>query len=125
MMNRGAVCKWGTSIVSLFAVFATGIAACAPSNPDENDDHLRVGEVTTAATLASLPRTGWVAAASVGANPAYALDGNNATRWTTGTPQANGQWFEVDMRSTQTFSQLTLDAAGSTGDYPRGYAVYV
>jgi outer membrane protein assembly factor BamB len=74
-----------------------------------------------------LPRTGWVATASssTGDVPANALDGNAATRWSTGTPEANGQWFQVDMAAARTFDQITLDAAGSTNDYPRGYQVFV
>jgi F5/8 type C domain len=37
----------------------------------------------------------------------------------------NGQYFQVDMQTARTFRQLTLDAAGSNGDYPRGYQVFV
>jgi len=78
--------------------------------------------------LSALPRTGWVASASASAGgnpPSNALDGQSSTRWSTGAPQASGQWFEVDMLATQSFSEITLDAAGSTNDYPRGYQVYV
>ena len=62
-----------------------------------------------------LSRTGWVATASSdgGGAPANALDGNEATRWSTGVPQANGEWFQVDMTAAQTFDQITLDAGGS------------
>jgi F5/8 type C domain-containing protein/putative pyrroloquinoline-quinone binding quinoprotein len=80
------------------------------------------------ATLSALPRTGWVATASASAGgnaPSNALDGLTSTRWSTGAPQASGQWFEVDMLTPQAFSEVTLDAAGSTNDYPRGYQVYV
>jgi hypothetical protein len=78
--------------------------------------------------LAALPRSGWVASASESAGgnpPSNALDGQSSTRWSTGAPQTNGQWFEVDMLAPQTFSEITLDAASSTGDYPRGYQVFV
>jgi hypothetical protein len=37
----------------------------------------------------------------------------------------NGMWFEVNMQSTQTFNQITMDSSGSANDYARGYAVYV
>jgi hypothetical protein len=30
----------------------------------------------------------------------------------------------VDLGSAKSFSRLVLDSGGSTGDYPRGYAVY-
>ena len=78
--------------------------------------------------LSALPRTGWVAGASASAGgnpPSNALDGQSSTRWSTGAPQADGQWFEVDMLAPQSFSEITLDAASSTTDYPRGYQVYV
>jgi hypothetical protein len=79
-------------------------------------------------SLTPLPRTGWVASATPSSAtdvPARALDGNASTRFTTGAAQANGQLFQVDMQTTQTFSQLTLDAGTSTGDFPRGYQVFV
>jgi beta-glucosidase len=34
-------------------------------------------------------------------------------------------WFEVDMAATQTFNEITMDSAGSTNDYARGYEVFV
>jgi hypothetical protein len=54
-----------------------------------------------------------------------ALDGNKATRWATGRGMQPGDWFMIDMGTENQVSGLTLDAAGSTGDYPRGYEVYV
>jgi hypothetical protein len=73
----------------------------------------------------SLNRLGWVATASVSSLPGNAIDGNAGTRWTTGVSQANGQWFQVDMGLANTFSQIVLDATGSSGDYPRGYLVNI
>ena len=74
-----------------------------------------------------LSRAGWVATASAsgGGSAANAIDGNGGTRWATGVNQANGQWFQVDMGSAQTFGQIVLDAGSSTSDYPRGYKIYV
>src|SRR5258706_2372171 len=83
---------------------------------------------TATSTTGALPRTGWLATASssgAGDAPANALDGNAASRWSTGAAQANCQWFQVDMLSGKTFNQLTLDAGTSTGDYPRGYQAFV
>ena len=72
-----------------------------------------------------LSRTGWTATSAGGGDvPANALDGNLTTRWNTGVPQADGQWFQVDMLAAQSFCTITLDAAGFTGDYPTGYTVY-
>ncbi len=81
-----------------------------------------------------LSRAGWKATAGstaggtyagAGQQPGQALDGNTNTRWSTGKSQANGEWFQVDMGTTQSFSGLTLDAGASTNDYPRGYQVFV
>ena len=54
-----------------------------------------------------------------------ALDGNKGSRWDTGTPQVGGEWFTIDLGIESTIAGITLDAAGSRGDYPRGYEVYV
>jgi allantoicase len=75
---------------------------------------------------APLTRTAWTATASSsgpGSTPAMAVDGNLGTRWTTGAAQSPGQWLQIDMGTTQTLNQLVLDAASSTGDYPRGYQI--
>lgn len=79
-------------------------------------------------TRTTLNRTGWVASASSSAGndlPANAIDGNAGSRWSTGTPMANGQTFTVDMGSAKTFDQVSVDAGGSTNDYPRGVLVQV
>ncbi len=76
----------------------------------------------------ALDRTGWVASASIANTaewPSRALDGDLTTRYSTGTSQTNGQSFQVDMQTQQTFSKIVLDATNSPNDYPRGYAVYV
>jgi O-glycosyl hydrolase len=76
----------------------------------------------------TLPRDGWIATAShsnTGEPPSNALDTNSGTRWSAGRAQANGQWFQVDMRSARNFNRIVMDAGGSSGDYPRGYQVYV
>ena len=72
-----------------------------------------------------LDRSGWVASASVGNSASNALDGNLTTQWTTGVLQANGQWFQVDMQTTNLVAKIVMDAGGSTNDYPRGYQVNV
>ncbi|MFC1413949.1 discoidin domain-containing protein [Streptacidiphilus sp. N1-1] len=74
-----------------------------------------------------LSRTGWTATASssgAGDAASNAIDGNAATRWSTGAAQVSGQWFQLDLGSAKTFNQLVLDTgAASAGDYPRGYTV--
>jgi hypothetical protein len=52
------------------------------------------------------------------------LDGNTATRWSSGQGQANGQSFTIDMGQARTFTGLTMDSATSYGDYAHGYKVY-
>jgi hypothetical protein len=88
------------------------------------------GESTNSLYASGVPgtlnRSGWVATASVSASgnpPGNAIDGNINTRWATGTPQVNGQWFQVDLGSTNTIYRLVLDAGSSSSDYPRGYQV--
>jgi len=54
-----------------------------------------------------------------------ALDGNKGSRWDTGTPQVGGEWFTLDLGVENTVTGITLDSAGSAGDYPRGYEIYV
>ncbi|MYS23942.1 Fibronectin type III-like domain-containing protein, partial [Streptomyces sp. DvalAA-14] len=73
-----------------------------------------------------LSRTGWTASASAtggGDVPARMLDGDTGTRWSTGTPMVNGQTVTVDMGAAHSISQITMDSAGSTGDYAHGYSV--
>ena len=75
-----------------------------------------------------LPRAIWTATASVsnsGEPPSNTLDGDSKTRWSTGQPQSNGQWFQVDLGSAQTFYQIEMDSGISAGDYTNGYLVYV
>jgi HEAT repeat protein len=58
-------------------------------------------------------------------NVKNSLDGNIGTRWDTSRPMRPGDWFMIDLGFERTVAGLTLDAAGSRGDYPRGYEVYV
>ncbi|RKP57302.1 fibronectin type III domain-containing protein [Cohnella endophytica] len=78
-------------------------------------------------TGTALDRTGWTATSNPtsGDVPANLLDGNMATRWSTGTPMAAGQYFVIDMKSAKSFNKLTMDSTGSNSDYARGYEVYV
>jgi outer membrane protein assembly factor BamB len=74
---------------------------------------------------APLDRSGWTLTASVGASPSNTKDGKWNTRWTTGTNAASGQWYKIDLGSTQTFGRIVLDDTGDGSDYPPGYDVYV
>jgi hypothetical protein len=53
-----------------------------------------------------------------------AIDGSLSTKWTSSTNQSpNGQWYQVDMRTKQTFSGVSLDGGSSSTTYPRGYKI--
>jgi hypothetical protein len=94
----------------------------------QNDAGESANSAQVSATPGILSRGGWMANASStesGGSSARAIDGDITTRWSTGANQANGQWFQVDMGATNTFYQIILDAASSSGDYPRGYLVNV
>jgi glucosylceramidase len=72
-----------------------------------------------------LPRTGWsVTASPTSGSEGNAIDGNAGSRWTSGTGQADGHWFRVDMGAPQTFDRVVLDS-GTGNDYARGYRVDV
>ncbi|MUG68452.1 coagulation factor 5/8 type domain protein [Paenibacillus campinasensis] len=71
---------------------------------------------------------GWTVTASSSADeerPSHMLDGDIHTRWTSGQPQAGGEWLEIDLGTAHTFDTVILDPGGSTDDYPRSYKVYV
>lgn len=75
-----------------------------------------------------LARTGWAASASVNsAGALFALDGKKTSTnaWYTGAAQAVGQWFQVDMKTHQTFNKIELNQEFYTSYYPRGYEVLV
>jgi fibronectin type 3 domain-containing protein len=125
-----------------FITIATGVAATnypdTGLTPDVTYYYVvsavnAVGESFTDSASASaaptgilLSRSGWVASASVNSgNAKNAIDGNASTRWDTAGSQTNGQWFQIDLGSTNSFYKLILDATASPNDYPRGYQVYV
>jgi hypothetical protein len=73
-------------------------------------------------------RTGWSASASStegGGSTANAIDGNYATRWSNGAAQANGQYYQVDLGSSQWFNHIIMDSGTNTNDYARGYIVQI
>jgi hypothetical protein len=83
--------------------------------------------------LSPLSRYGWMASASSGAdNPMNAIrlydSINSELRWTSGKPQAVGDWFQVDVGTPQLFRTIVLTLAMNgpwRDDYPRGYRVQV
>lgn len=75
----------------------------------------------------AISTTGWTATASStasGSSTAGAIDGNSATRWSSGQAQAGGEWYQIDMGSSHTVAMVTVQTpSGSTWDYPRGFTV--
>jgi uncharacterized protein len=87
-----------------------------------------IGTKTTSPPSAGSPlnRAGWtLTASSAQQEVTNAIDGNIATRWSTGSAQVPGMYFQVDFGTPQTFSRIELAVDESQPfDYPRGYAVY-
>ena len=85
-------------------------------------------EVSLGTSETLLSRAGWTATASSSAGgdpPANAVDGDPGTRWSGGHGQTNGDWFSLDLGAPRTFDGLLVDSTVSTGDFARGYQVYV
>lgn len=77
-------------------------------------------------TIELLDSTPWSLAANRRNSAAgNAIDNNQSTRWTTGQTQRDGQTFEIDLSTVQTFSRIVLDSAASDDDHPRNYELYV
>ncbi|HHV99644.1 MAG TPA: hypothetical protein GXX36_08745 [Clostridiaceae bacterium] len=81
----------------------------------------------TSTTGDALPRSGWTAAAS-NTNRAYtatqAIDEASETVWNSGTDQASGQWFILNLGSVQTFDQISLNQGFIPDDSPASYQVF-
>jgi fibronectin type 3 domain-containing protein len=129
--------NWGFAI-------ATGAGAAGPVTinlPPQIVRYVRIIQTGTSANFWSideikavgaekqaLNRTGWLATASAsgsGTPAANVLDGSTSTRWSPGVAQAAGQWFQIDMGTIRSFSEIVMDAAASTNDFPRGYEIYI
>jgi len=80
-----------------------------------------------------LSKTGWMAAAShteASSDVARAFDGNLNTSWISGTAQASGQWYQIDLGANRTFRSIELHSGlnywvGAARDYIRGYDILV
>jgi fibronectin type 3 domain-containing protein len=125
-----------------FTIIAAGVTATNYTDINLSPDTIytyvisavnAAGESFTDSTSASaaptgivLSRSGWLASASVNTgNASRAIDGSASTRWDTAGAQTPGQWFQINMGSTNGFYKLVLDATASPNDYPRGYQVQI
>lgn len=59
------------------------------------------------------------------ASAAMAFDEKIDTYWGTESPQAVGQWFEIDLSRPATIKGIVLDTSRTKDAYSRGYEVYV
>lgn len=81
--------------------------------------------------LASVPQTlpdraSWKLSASHGVKDLQnAIDGDRASRFTTGQSQAPGMWVQIELPEKTDVAGVILDAASSRGDFPRGCEVHL
>ena len=54
--------------------------------------------------------------------PARVADGSSA-RWSSGKPQSEADWLEVDFKKSVSLRTINLQQGANTNDYPRSYAV--
>lgn len=71
----------------------------------------------------------WNATASAtdsGSTISRGIDGDLATRWSSGRGQDGTDWFQVNFGGTVKLTKITLNdtSDNSSNDYPRGYAVF-
>jgi F5/8 type C domain len=99
----------------------------ADAAPDAFDDP----SLPDGAQLGSCDPATWTASASDSHPvnpPSYAIDGLLPSRWSTGAPQAPGQYFELDFGGFVLVEQVKIEPvfqADGRGDYPHGMDVLV
>lgn len=137
LMNSRIGKKTTTSYVALLTVFVL-LAGLVPAWPGQavygkassgSESVLQKdGAKKSSAEQNSLylNRAKWKITASLSSEDiANMIDGNAATRWSTGKPQTPGDWIEIDLGQEERFDVLFMDSGKSKGDYAYGYAVYV
>jgi glucosylceramidase len=74
--------------------------------------------------LYAVPLRGATATAQpTGDTPAAAVDGDAATRWSSGQSQAPGQYLQVDLGTPRSFRRVAIDSGGHLGDNARGWTL--
>jgi beta-glucosidase-like glycosyl hydrolase len=138
MKNKGGLLPLNTSATPSIAVIGAA-AKDAPVTGGGGSSHVPADPssvVTVADGIAQ--RAGgsvrvdavgsWTGAASSSASgsdqPGNMFDANAATRWSSGTPMADGQWVTADLGGSHLIDRITMDAGNGT-DYARGYQVYL
>jgi F5/8 type C domain len=133
LMNELLTEGGGTISGLTFHNLVIGGALITASNWREYFDITPGGSVSTPSfTSGNYSRKGWKVTSShntnsTSQNPSKAIDGDSATRWSTGTFQVPSpiQWYKIDMLATRSFNEIELNAGTSVNDYPRGYVVEV
>jgi len=62
-------------------------------------------------------------AVPAGVTPQAAVDADGSTRWSSGEPQAPGQYLQVDLARPTIFDRVAIDSGGNVGDYARGWTL--
>lgn len=138
MKNQGSLLPLNPSATPSIAVIGEA-AKAAPITGGGGSSHVPVDSASVVSIVDGITQrlgsagqvnyvNGWNASAFAddgGDKPSRMLDGDLSTRWSSGTPMAPGQWVTVDMSAVQSIDQITMDAGPSTGDYARGYQVYL
>jgi hypothetical protein len=89
------------------------------------------GTIPPGAKIGSCDPTQWAVTASLSHPvnpPSYAVDGLQPTRWSTGAPQAVGQYYQIDFGGFVMVSQVVIEhtfANDGKDDYARGLDVLV
>ncbi|SDH47426.1 discoidin domain-containing protein [Bacteroides ovatus] len=108
--------------LTVFALSVTlfmGMAFAAVDNKENNAPQSVATEID---------RTEWEVSASNSANnqgPDRAVDEDIDSRWTLGKSQEPGDWFLVDMQTSQKFDIIELQQGKSANDFPRSYEIYI
>ena len=69
-------------------------------------------------------RKGWRLASSQQAQDLrYAVDGDESTRWTTGSIQQPGMWLRITLPEAVAITGVELETSQSANDFPMGYEV--
>ena len=77
-------------------------------------------------TLKSLNKAHWVASASnESAEASKAVDGDETTRWSSGTGLSDGQWLQIDLGTPTEFDRIVLDNAQSPNDFSRNFSIEI
>jgi endo-1,3(4)-beta-glucanase len=113
IVNTGSSDRWWSITEVKLANFGTPTKPTTPALP---------------APTGTIDRSSWTVISDTNSGtdvPLHMIDGSRTTSWSNGLPQKPVQWVQVDMGTNRYVDAVTLDAAGRTGDYPRGLRIYV